>query len=261
MSRRSRPWPAGLPCWTDLASPDPAAARDFYAAVLGWEFRLRGDAPDAYAHVVVDGEVAAGLGPVNEAQPGGWTVYLATDDAAATARAAVEAGGRVVHGPEAIGPQGEVLFVADPSGAVTGAWRAGALIGAGVVNEPGALVWEDLRSADPDASRAFLRAVFGLEADTFDGAPGGYTTLRLADEQVPCGGVGPLFGAPGPGWLVYFLVRDTDAAVAAATAAGGGVVGQPDDTPFGRMAVLTDPHGARFAVMRAPDGAPQPDRS
>ncbi|MGQ7298261.1 VOC family protein [Quadrisphaera sp. KR29] len=261
MSRRTRPWPAGLPCWTDLASPDPAAARDFCAAVLGWEFRLRGDAPDSYAHVLVDGQVAAGVGPVSDAQPGGWSVYLATADADATARAALAAGGRVVAGPEAIGPQGRVLFVADPSGAVTGAWEAGALIGAGVVNEPGALVWEDLRSADPDASRAFLREVFGLEADSFDGAPGGYTTLRLADEQVPCGGVGPLFGAPEPGWLVYFLVPDTDAAVAAASAHGGAVPGPPDDTPFGRMAVVADPHGARFAVMSAPDGAPQPDRS
>lgn len=261
MSRRTRPWPSGLPCWTDLASPDPAAARDFYAAVLGWEYRLRGDGPDAYSHVVVDGGVAAGLGPVNDAQPGGWSVYLATADAEATARAAVAAGGRVVHGPEAIGPQGRVLFVADPSGAVTGAWQAGALIGSGVVNETGSVVWADLHTSEPDASRAFLRAVFGLEADTFDDAPASYTTLRLADEGFPCGGVGPLFDEPEAGWLVYFLVDDTDAAADSAAAAGGTVESPPEDTQFGRMAVLADLHGARFAVMRVSDGTPQPDRS
>jgi len=39
MSTRTSRWPAGVPCWVDLATTDVAAARDFYGAVLGWSFQ------------------------------------------------------------------------------------------------------------------------------------------------------------------------------------------------------------------------------
>jgi uncharacterized protein len=49
-------------------------------------------------------------------------------------------------------------------------------------------------------------------------------------------------------WLVYFGVESVDASVAAATERAGTVMMAAQDTPFGRMAVLTDPFGAPFAV-------------
>jgi predicted enzyme related to lactoylglutathione lyase len=60
-------------------------------------------------------------------------------------------------------------------------------------------------------------------------------------------------------WLVYFAVADADAAVAAAGANGGSVLAPPFDTPFGRMAGLTDPAGAMFWIART-DGSDQPER-
>lgn len=59
-------------------------------------------------------------------------------------------------------------------------------------------------------------------------------------------------GAPAH-WLAYFSVADADAAVAAAEQGGGVVVLPAEDTPFGRMAVLRDPFGATFAVIRTPE--------
>ena len=192
-------------------------------------------------------------------QPSGWTLYFATDDAAETARRVGEAGGQVLLGPVEIPARGTMVSFADPAGAVAGAWQAGPFPGAGIVNEPGALAWEDLRSTDPAASRAFLTRVFGHAHDSFDGAPEDYTTLRL-DEPFPIGGTGPLFGSPGSQWLVYFGIEDVDAAVAAATARGGTVLGPVDDTPFGRMAQVTDPSGAPLVLIQN-TGQPQPDRS
>lgn len=261
MSRRARDWPPGTPCWTDLATSDPEAARAFYGAVLGWEYEIGGPEHGGYALAgVAGGATAAGIGPLMvPGTPTAWTVHLATDDAGATARAAVEAGGTVVFGPMEIPDRGTQLLLADPAGALTGAWEAGPFIGAGVVNEPGALSWEDLRTADPDASRAFLTAVFGMAHDTFEGAPDDYTTLRL-DEPYPLGGLGPLWGAPASQWVVYFGVADLDAAVAVATEHGGTVLSGVDDTPFGRMAQLADPQGALFTLMQN-TGQPQPDRA
>jgi hypothetical protein len=60
-------------------------------------------------------------------------------------------------------------------------------------------------------------------------------------------------------WLVYFGVADTPAAVAAAEHGGGSVLIPMMDSPFGRLAVLTDPTGATFSVIET-DGS-QPDRS
>ena len=50
-------------------------------------------------------------------------------------------------------------------------------------------------------------------------------------------------------WQVYFGVDDTDAAVEQAKGAGGGVMVEPIDIPAGRFSILTDPHGASFAVI------------
>ena len=53
-------------------------------------------------------------------------------------------------------------------------------------------------------------------------------------------------------WLVSFATPDADAAAAAAQGAGGAVTTAPFDTPFGRVAGLTDPSGAAFRVVQAP---------
>jgi predicted enzyme related to lactoylglutathione lyase len=52
-----------------------------------------------------------------------------------------------------------------------------------------------------------------------------------------------------PNWLVYFAVADCDAAVARVAELGGSVHVPPTDIPPGRFSVLSDPHGAMFAVI------------
>lgn len=71
----------------------------------------------------------------------------------------------------------------------------------------------------------------------------------------PLGGAGPVAGVGASGWQLCFGCRDTDAVVAAATGAGGALVAGPQDTPYGRFAAMTDPWGARFAVMSMTDSA------
>jgi predicted enzyme related to lactoylglutathione lyase len=61
-----------------------------------------------------------------------------------------------------------------------------------------------------------------------------------------------MMGAPADTpahWVAYFSVVDADAAVTAATAGGGSALAGPHDTPYGRIAFLTDPNGAVFAVI------------
>lgn len=259
MSVRTRRWTPGTPCWADLLTPDPEAARSFYAAILGWEFEIGGDEYGGYTVCTRGGVAAAGvMKTMSPDQPVAWTLYFATADARATAAAVTAAGGQVHLGPMDVAARGSMIGFTDPAGVFTGAWQAAEFIGAGVVNEPGALIWEDARSPDPDATRAFLTTVFGISHDAVDGLPEGYTTMRLVDPN-PIGGVGPQWEAPTPHWLVYFGVEDVDVAVAAVTA-GGGTARPVDDTPFGRMTTVTDPFGATFAIMET-GATPHPDRS
>jgi|tagenome__1003787_1003787.scaffolds.fasta_scaffold20522826_1 predicted enzyme related to lactoylglutathione lyase len=264
MSLRTSPWPAGTPCWADLAVPDVPAATAFYSAVLGWAFSEPDESFGGYVIGSVEGAAAAGIGPQQQpGMPAAWTLYFAGDDADATARAVKEAGGEVLLQPGDVGPLGRMFIGADPSGAAFGVWQAGTHIGAGIVNEPGGLSWEDLRSSDPDAARAFYTAVFGFVAEPLEMAGPDYTTFSSAAGEAPLGGMGGMFGAPErtpSHWLVYFGVTDVTSAVQAARSSGGAVLAERFETPFGPMAALRDPAGAVFWITE-PAATQQPDRT
>ena len=252
MTIHTSPWPAGVPCWADLTVPDVAGAQAFYTEVLGWTYAPGEDEMGGYAIAEVGGTAAAAIGPQQEAGArAAWTVYLASDDADATALAVTEHGGSVLLEPAAVGPRGRMLLAADPTGAVFGVWQAGSHIGAGVVNEPGALSWEDLRSPDPDAARAFYSGVFGYRTDPFPDAGPDYTMFALAGVEAPLGGMGGMMGIEGvpAHWIVYFGVSDAAAAVHRTEVAGGSVLVRDFATAYGRMAGLLDPFGAMFWVV------------
>ncbi|PZS24296.1 MAG: hypothetical protein DLM62_10440 [Pseudonocardiales bacterium] len=254
MPTRSQPWPAGTPCWIDLFVPDPGAAKKFYGAVFGWTFLDLGSDFGHYQICQVDGRAAAAIGPLMaEGQPSAWTTYLASDDVDdvdGTARSIAANGGTLLAEPMDVPGAGRMCVALDAAGAAFGVWQAAATIGIEIYNEPGALVWNDARQPDPDAARQFYANVFGYRYQPVQGAPPDYTTFHLDGD--PLGGMGGMMGAPAgtpAHWVGYFSVADADAAVTAATAGGGSVLGGPDDTPYGRMAFLTDPNGAVFAVM------------
>jgi predicted enzyme related to lactoylglutathione lyase len=240
------------------------AATAFYSAVLGWSFSEPDDEFGGYVIGSVKGAAAAGVG--SHQQAGGdaaWTLYFASDDADATARAVQEAGGAVLLQPGDVGSLGRMFIGADPAGATFGVWQAGVHIGAGIVNEPGGLSWEDLRSTDPDAARRFYQAVFGFVAEPLEMAGPDYTIFSSRAGEAPLGGMGGMFGAPEgtpSHWLVYFGVPDVTAAVQAARTSGGTVLSERLDTPFGPMAALRDPAGAVFWISE-PAATQQPDRT
>ena len=265
MTTRTTRWPEGVPCWTDVSSPDVAGSRSFYESVLGWSFQESGDEYGGYVLALADGKPVAGIAPLqgDQVRPA-WTLYLASDDADATAAAVSEAGGTVMVPPMDVGPLGRMLIASDPAGGVFGAWSAGEHIGAGLVNEPGAMGWEDLRSTDPDAARAFYGKVFGYDFQALEAAGPDYTTFHLAGDPAPLGGMGGMFGAPEgtpSHWLVYFGAPDVDAATASVASSGGQVLAPGFDTPYGRMSAVVDPVGAVFWLVRPNPDLPLPDRS
>lgn len=95
--------PMGRIAWLDLTVPDAGAARDFYAAVIGWtvqelEMGSEGDRYADYVMLAADGEAAAGVcharGP-NVGLPPVWLLYLPVGDLAESLSRVEEDGGTV----------------------------------------------------------------------------------------------------------------------------------------------------------------------
>ncbi|MBA3895555.1 MAG: VOC family protein [Sphingomonadaceae bacterium] len=123
-------------------------------------------------------------------------------------------------------------------------------------NPEGTPIWYELLTADPDASKKFYDHVIGWTVDaepmssemdyrgisTSDGGMVG-GVMRLSDDMAANGGK--------PTWLFYIGVDDVDASVEKIKANGGSVHLPPWDIPgVGRIAMVSDPQGIPFYVMR-----------
>lgn len=263
MSERTSYTP-GTPCWVELSgTPDVEASQSFYRELFGWEMPELPNSAElgGYRRAKKNGKDVAGVSPRMQAgQPAVWATYVSVEDAGATLAKVVEAGGEPVTQPMDVVGLGTMAVFTDPTGAVCGIWQPGTFAGAELVNEPGAFAWNELGTRDPEAAKAFYSAVFGWGIRDHDmGEMGTYTEWLSGEDSI--GGMmdvsGRLPDEIPAHWLVYFAVENTDAAVETVKSAGGGVSFGPIDIPAGRFAIVTDPHGAAFAVIKSPDGAAQ----
>jgi len=158
MVNRDRAWPAGTPCWVEIAVDDQDAAVAFYSALFDW------DVGDGTCRL--GGRIVAGIGPRRPGVPVGWLTYLATGHTAASADEIVLSDGTVLVPPFDV-PGARAVVAADPAGAVFGVWEARGHLGFEVANEVGTVCWnEHLSSASEDA-KEFYGTVF---AHTFTAA-------------------------------------------------------------------------------------------
>lgn len=244
--------PNGSPCWVDIGVPDLRRAIDFYTALFGWEINEGPAEYGGYSMCLVDGSPVAAISPSmdEDATSYWWNIYFAADDLDATVKLVTEAGGTMVMDIMDVMGQGRMAMATDPSGAQFGLWQGQAHTGAQIVGEPDSLCWSELSTPDSEGARAFYATI--LERPVEDmGVPGfDYATVKVGDDDVA-----GVWGVPGETahWMTYFAVDDADAAVARATAAGGTVVREASDSPYGRFAIVADPFGAAFAVMKLPE--------
>jgi predicted enzyme related to lactoylglutathione lyase len=252
----------GTPCWVDLGTPDIEAAASFYGTLFGWDVPEPENAEQTggYRQAMLRGKPVAGIMPLmQEGQPPAWSTYISVEDADATVAKVREAGGTVLAEPMDVMELGRMAIFADPTGAVLGIWQPGTFIGAEIVNESNAVVWNELNTRDPEAAKSFYGAVFGWGFAEREFETGTYTSIKVGEDSV--GGMIDITGrAPDempPHWLVYFAVDDVDATAAKAKETGGGVALEPFDiAEVGRIAIVKDPFEAVFAAM-SPDPSMQ----
>lgn len=251
--------------WVELSTTDPDGAKAFYGELFGWDAEDSPIPDDAgggvYTMLKLDGESVAALYEQTKDQreagvPPNWFSYVTVSDADAAAARAKELGGVIHASPFDVMTQGRMAVIADPTGAVFGAWQARDSIGATLVNDPGSLTMNELSTNDVDAAARFYSDLFGWSVEALDtqGGPPYWSIRHEGAARGLNGGMRELAseqrdaGVP-PHWMPYFTTRSLDDAIATAQGAGGTLHTGPIDIPAGRFAVLSDPQGAFFAIF------------
>jgi uncharacterized protein len=244
MGERERYTP-GTFCWADLGTADHEAAARFYGGLFGWVPESR-PVPGGGLYTVMrlDGKEVAAL----REGPPAWLSYVSVEDAEASVARLRELGGMVVDGPTDVGTAGRMALVQDPQGALLAFWQPGDHIGAALVNEIGAMVWQHLSTADVAAARDWYTELFGWSWEELEGA-GGWWNARNRDGWL-AGSAGdlPAEGVPS-NWQVTFRVEDVAASCARVEELGGATILSRTETPVGGIAVVRDPDGAPFAFF------------
>jgi predicted enzyme related to lactoylglutathione lyase len=251
--------------WYELMTPDPAGAAAFYGALAGWAIQPHGNAmPNGSEYRMIGRSDGGNAGGVLTLTPGMtdmgmqpvWIGYIhAPDLDAAVAR--LQAAGGTVHMPVTDMGVGRMAMVSDPWGATfylmdprppEGQPDAVSDVFA---DKPQHMRWNQHWSPDARAAAAFYADLVGWRQDGGMTMPDGRDYLFVHAGEVAVGAVGTMLPeGRGARWEFILGVDDIDLAVAAVTANGGTVDGQPGQVPGGDWsASIIDPQGARIGIV------------
>ncbi|WP_267396768.1 MULTISPECIES: VOC family protein [unclassified Sphingomonas] len=254
--------PHGMPIWYELLTRDPAAAKTFYDAVIGWsikphptgglDYRLIATSDADGARMVggvmtLDDDMAA-----HGASPR-WLFYVGVDDVDATAELISAEGGTIIMPPWSIPEVGRMALVADPQGIPFYVMRGASDESSTAFDRAGLgqCNWNELSTTDQPAAQHFYARVFGWRyPDRMPmGAMGDYVFVEAAGTTI---GATMTAAAEGPpaAWLFYFRAPDIERAAETVTDHCGTVHRGPMTVPGGdRIIVASDPEGVMFGVV------------
>jgi hypothetical protein len=247
----------GTFCWPELGTSDQAGAKKFYGAIFGWTFRDFPMGPEAgdYTIFQLGGRDAAAcytIMPQMKAEgiPPHWMAYVSVDNADAATKKAASLGATILKEPMDVMGMGRMAVLKDPTGAPFCVWQDTGHPGISVLDEPGSLTWTELVTGDPKRAVDFYTALLPWHTQKWPG-PNEYTMFMRG--EVGAGGVTlappDMHGMP-PCWVTYFEVKDADATVEKVKQNGGRLITVRDAPDVGRIAALTDPSGATFALLQ-----------
>jgi len=263
-SNDSGPNPAGSFVWYELLTPDPAGAKAFYDAVVGWNIAGEAQFPNGYRTIGrSDGGSAGGLLPLTDemkehgARPT-WLSYIGVDDVDATVASIEEAGGKTYLPAFDIPDIGRVAMVADPQGApfyvmkpIPPANDPNARSDVFSVDQPQHVRWNELSTTDPEGAIDFYRRQFGWgqDGDMDMGEMGKYRFIQQGSTTVGAVMRKPP-QLPVSSWTYYIGVDDIDRAAEAIRSGGGQILNGPMEIPGGEFALnAMDPQGAPFGLV------------
>lgn len=249
--------------WYELMSPDPAASKAFYDAVVGWTMTAGTAETNGYGFITApDGAMIGGLLQLsrdmidNGARPG-WLGYVCVDDVDAILPAIEAAGGKVLMPAADIAMAGRVAMVSDCCGAPfyvmtpTPPPGGGESTAFAAMPNSGHCGWNELYAGDFDKALGFYTSLFGWTLPpAMDMGPMGKYQF-IAQDGVQIGAIMKRPEAvPAAMWCHYFWVESIAMAKDLVAANGGQVVNGPHQVP-GDLWIIqgVDPQGALFSLV------------
>jgi len=232
-------------------SSDPKQAQGFYTELFGWGTEVFKPGEIDYTMISTGGQSHGGFSKAMEgAPPPHWIGHVRVENVDETIEKAKSAGGKLAAGPFEMSEVGRIAIITDPQGAFISAYQPES-DGPG---SEGVFVWDELGTTDVDGAQRFYGEVFGWSTTDMGSEYGGYRIFQRGETRV--GGLMALPDASMPaGWQPYVAVDDPDGTTAKANELGGSTLMEPMDVPnVGRIAVLRDPQGAVFGIIK-PDPA------
>jgi predicted enzyme related to lactoylglutathione lyase len=241
-------------CWTNMLTPQPAEAREFFGLVLGWTYF---EIPGLGHGVRVDGhDVGAIFDLEGPNTPPGTKphigVLLKVENADATCEKVVSLGGAARPAFD-IMEQGRMAVCADPNGAEFDVWEPKNFHGTDVDSSlHGAPCWFETLTTDVGRATTFYSDLLRWTPGVMSMPGYDYTVFKLG--TVPVAGlmqITPEMGNLHPHWGVYFTAKDVDAAAEEAVGLGASLCVPVRDIPgVGRFCGITSPQGVTFYVIR-----------
>jgi uncharacterized glyoxalase superfamily protein PhnB len=216
--------------YVSVWTPDADRAAAFYGHVLGWTY-------DPATHQVTNTKQRIGIFSVD--MPQGMLCCYAVADLAGARQSILDGGGQVGEVQEF--DFGTVLDATDAAGTAFAVFQPASgtsrpeLNGAG----PGELSYITYEVPDSAAFRAFYSRLLFWTFDT-----GNIEDGWQVQGTHPMAGVAG--GNPQRVTVPMWTVADIDAAVAKVREAGGTVIEEPSQQPYGKMAHCADDQGTRF---------------
>lgn len=241
VSTRGRLVPGSF-AWFDLVSSNPDAAQAFYSDLFGWQFGT--PAGDGYRLISGGGEALGGLVASSDVDAGSefpsqWVPVLAVTDVMQATGAATANGGKLVRSPFTTSA-GIFATVRDPRGALLVLYTGTEGFPLDAAQKLNTWYWADLLTDSPSWTKAFYKAVAGLEI-----RQDGELTVFASNGQARGGVVQVSRSRIEPTWLPYVAVSDVRKTARRSQELGGGPLTITDDA-----AILLDPTGAAIGVAQ-----------
>ncbi|MCG6922415.1 MAG: VOC family protein [Acidobacteria bacterium] len=245
--------------WHDLVTRDPASARRFYGALLGWEFQdtTRNEQPYAIARMGSDPVAGIVVRPDPGDEPALWLSYLSVGNVDQAVEMVTAAGGETLYPPTELPGVARLAVVTDPQGAALGLVRLNdGDPPDGPGPEVGHVFWMEYIADDAAAAVRFYQGLSGYESMVQESRGGiEYHVLRR-DGRSRAG----LFQVPkisdenvDPNWLPYVRVEDPAALASRVGSLGGQVILAPNPSiRGGTLAIVADPTGGALALQKWP---------
>ena len=233
--------------WHEQVSSDPKQAQNFYGKLFGWSAEAFKPGEVDYTMISTNGQTHGGFSKAMEgAPPPHWLSHVRVENVDETLLKVESAGGKLAAGPFEIGEVGRIAIIADPQGAFISLYQPES-DGPG---SEGVFVWDELATTDVDGAQRFYEEVFGWTTKDMGSDFGNYRIFEAAGIGI-AGLMNVQDNSIPPHWQPYVAVDDTDATTAKVKELGGSALMEPMDVPtIGRIAVLRDPQGAVFGIIK-----------